>query len=96
MVVGEETPDEGGWHTLLTRSGFQGWARQKSLARDFDCDVEGGVVIRDIIEAEAINRNSKRDAVVVPTLEKPRVGQPTFFRFILPPERVRQPPVQDE
>jgi hypothetical protein len=59
-------------------------ARPISLARDFGCDVENGVVIGYIVEAEAINRNPKLDAVVVPTLENPRVGQPHFFRFILP------------
>ena len=64
--------------------GVQGWARQMSLAQDFDCAVENGVIIRYIIEAEAINRNPKRDAVVVPTLPRTKGRAAIFFSvFIL-------------
>jgi hypothetical protein len=35
-----------------------------SLTQDFDCAAENGVIIGYIIEAEAINRNLKRDEVV--------------------------------
>jgi len=55
-----------------------------SLAQDFDCAVENGVIIRYIIEAEAINRNPKRDAVVVPTLPRTKGRAAIFFSvFIL-------------
>ena len=50
-----------------------------SSAQDFDCDVENGVVIRYIVEAEAVNRNPKRDAVVVPTLPTTKGGAAIFF-----------------
>ena len=62
-----------------------------SLAQDFDCAVENDVIIRYIIQAEAINRNPKREAVVVPTLPKMKGGAATFFSIYTSPERVRQP-----
>jgi hypothetical protein len=64
-----------------------------SLAQDFDCAVENGVIIRYIIEAEAINRNPKRDAVVVPTLPRTKGRAAIFFFGVYTfPEWVRQPP----
>jgi hypothetical protein len=42
-----------GWRTFVHKLkkaapplGFQGWARQKFLAQDFDCDVGKGGVVR--------------------------------------------------
>jgi hypothetical protein len=55
----------------------------KVSSAGFDCAVENSAIIRYIIEVEAVNRNPKRDALVVPH----------FFQFILPPERMRQPPI---
>jgi hypothetical protein len=42
------------------------------------------MVIRYILEAEAINRNPKRDAVVVPTLENQGWGSQHFFGLSFP------------
>jgi hypothetical protein len=70
-----------------------------SLARDFDCYVENGLVIRYIVGAEAINRNLKREAVVAPTLPKTKCGAAGFFSVKVfakgasaPPGREKQIP----